>query len=141
MINIDNFKNQVNCLMNIGILEHFTNYKLFCEMFFTSLSQDIFRKLHVSGTASYKITLVHLCICQSVCLSLSFFKIGSLVFSNIVHVIADQDIHWLTEPDFWTKKIWQPEFVPNGSKSGPKLSFWTFSEVWFISFPWNCIQW
>ena len=85
MINIDNFKNQVNCLMNIGILEHFTNYKLFCEMFFTSLSQDIFRKLHVSGTASYEITLVHLCICQSVCLSLSFFKIGSLVFSNIVH--------------------------------------------------------
>ena len=48
-----------------------------------------FWTLDVSQTASYKITLVR----QSVCLSvrpsvrpsLSFLKIGSLVFSNIVH--------------------------------------------------------
>ena len=47
------------------------------------------RMLDVSRTASYEIILVHLSVCQSVCPflrpSLSFFKIGSLVFSDIVH--------------------------------------------------------
>ena len=39
------------------------------------------------------------------------------------------------------KKISRPEFRPNGPNSGPKLGFMPFYQVWFISFPWNCIQW
>ena len=45
--------------------------------------------LDVSQTASYEITLVRQSVCVSacppVCPSLSFLKIGSLVFSDIVH--------------------------------------------------------
>ena len=41
--------------------------------------------LDVSRTASYEITLVYLSVFLFVCPSLSFFKIGSLVFSDIVH--------------------------------------------------------
>ena len=37
------------------------------------------------------------------------------------------------------KKIWGPKFGPNGPKSGPKLGFLSFFQVWFISFPGNCI--
>ena len=48
----------------------------------------IFWMLNISQTASYEITLVRLSVCWSVCpsvrLSLSFLKIGSLVFSDIV---------------------------------------------------------
>ena len=29
-------KNQVNCRLNIEILEHFANYEMFCKMFFSS---------------------------------------------------------------------------------------------------------
>ena len=39
------------------------------------------------------------------------------------------------------KKNWLPEFGPNGPKSGPKLDFLPISQVWFISFPWDLIQW
>ena len=42
--------------------------------------------LDVSRTAPYQITLVRLSVCPSVRQpSLSFLKIGSLVFSDIVH--------------------------------------------------------
>ena len=77
-------------------------------------------------------------LCPSVCLfvhpSLNFLNIGSLVFSNIVH---DNSWPWylVTGGDFW-KKIWWPKF---GLNQG--LGFWLFSQVWFISFPWNWIQW
>ena len=57
--------------------------------------------LHVSQTASYEITCVHLTmrvfVCLSICLSLSFLRIGSLFFYfilfffDIVHT-ADDDI-------------------------------------------------
>ena len=36
---------------------------------------------------------------------------------------------------FLKKKFWQHGFGPNGPKSGPKLGFLPFSQVWFISFP------
>ena len=39
------------------------------------------------------------------------------------------------------KKNWWSEFGPNGPKSGPKLDFLPISQVWFISFSWNRIQW
>ena len=88
-------------------------------------------------TASYQITLVR----PYVCPSLNFLKIGSLGFFDIVH-----DDSWLwylvaDEARFFFKKNWQSEFGPKGPKSGPKLGFLSFSEVWFISFPCNCIQW
>ena len=44
-----------------------------------------FGTLDVSRTASYEITLVHLSVHPSVRPSLSFLKIESLVFSDIVH--------------------------------------------------------
>ena len=56
--------------------------KLGCDFF-------LFWMLDVSQTASYEITLVRQSVCVSacppVCPSLSFLKIGSLVFSDIVH--------------------------------------------------------
>ena len=55
--------------------------------------------LDVNRAASYEITLVRLSclsvclsVCPSVCPSLNFLKIGLLVFSDIAHMIADQDI-------------------------------------------------
>ena len=61
--------------------------------------------------------------CTSVCPSLSFLKIGPLDFSDIVH---DDSWPWYLVTDeawFLKKKI-----------DGPK-----FGQVWFISFPLNCI--
>ena len=36
------------------------------------------------------------------------------------------------------KQFLGPNFGPNGPKSGPKLGFLSFSQVWFISFLLNC---
>ena len=125
--------------------------------------------------------LVRLSICQFICLSLSFLKIGSLVFSDIVR---DDSWPWYLVTDrIWAK--WaeiRPKtgfFLPfsqvfleiacNDSlqqcitssrgkphkkvfgdqiwaEAGQNLawnyySFQPFSQVWFISFPWNYIQW
>ena len=56
-------------------------------------------------------------------LSLNFLKIGSLVFSGIVH---DDSWPWHLVTDrarilTKKKKYWQPEFGLNGPKLGPKL--------------------
>ena len=108
-----------------------------------------------------------------------FLKIGSLVFSDIVH---DDNWTWnlLTdEAGFWNKiknevshhftefgffiflKIacndsLRQYLTSSGGKThkkfflggeggldqlGPKLGFWPFSEVWYSSFPLNCIVW
>ena len=99
--------------------------------------------LSVSPTASYEITLIRLSVCLSCRQSQSFLKIGSLFFSDVIH-----DDSWLrylvTDGARFLKKkkkFWRPEFMPNGSKSCLKLGFLSFSQVWFICFPWNCIQW
>ena len=78
-----------------------------------------------SRTAFYEITLVRLFVCPSVCLSvcpsvppsLSFLKIGLLVFSDIVH---DDSWPWylLTDKARFLKKVLRLEFGPNGSKLG-----------------------
>ena len=39
------------------------------------------------------------------------------------------------------EKNWDSWFVSNGPKSGPKLGFLPFCQVWFISFSLNCIEW
>ena len=36
---------------------------------------------------------------------------------------------------FLKKKFWRLEFGPNEPKSGARLSFLPFSQVWFITFP------
>ena len=71
----------------------------------------------------------------------SILKIGSIVFSDIVQ---DDSWPWYLVTDkarFLRKKIWQPKFGANRPKSRPELGFLLFSQVWFISFPWDCIQW
>ena len=84
-------------------------------------------------------------VCPSVRPSVTKFTQDWIIsfFLILYMMIADHDVWWLTEPDFWKKKQknWQPEFGLNGSKSDSKLVFLRFLQVWFISFPWNCIQW
>ena len=84
---------------------------------------------------------VRLSVCLSVRPSLSFLKIGSLVFSDIVqgdswpwYVVTD-------EARFAGERLAAQIWAKNRLKSGPKLVFLPFSQVWFISFPWNCMQW
>ena len=81
--------------------------------------------LGVSWTASYEITVFHLSVSLSVCPSLTFLKIGLLVFS-IVH---DDNWPWylVTDKARFFKKNWWPEFGSNGPKLGQKNRFfWHF---------------
>ena len=85
-----------------------------------------------------------LSVCPSVYSSvrplLSFLKIGSLVFSDIIH---DDSWPWylLTDRARFLKKILVTQMSgPDGTKSGPKIGFLPFSQVWFISFLWNYTQ-
>ena len=151
--------------------------------------------LNISQTASHEITLVHLSVCPSIRLSLSFQYIGLIVFS---HIVYDDSWRWYLLTDgarFSKKKICGPNLDPS-SQTGVqkrvfyhfpkwdslvfleiacndglqqcltpsrgkihekkfeiqiwakrakiihlKLLFLSFSQVWFISFPWNSIQW
>ena len=83
---------------------------------------------------------VYLSACLSVRSSPNFLKIGSLVFYNIVH--GDSWAWYLLtgEATFLKKKKWRPEFGRNEPKSGPKSGFSSFSWIWTIDFPWNCIR-
>ena len=68
--------------------------------------------------------------------SLNFFKIESLVFSDIV--LDDWPWYLVTdEARFLKKKIL---LVRIWARWGLKLGFLPFSQVWLISFPWNWIQ-
>ena len=55
----------------------------------TAVYFSFYQTLNVSRTTSYEITLVRLSVPLSVCPSarpsLSFLKIGSIVFSDVVH--------------------------------------------------------
>ena len=99
--------------------------------------------LDVSRSASYETNLVYPFICPSVSLSLSFLKIVSLAFSDIVH---DDSWPWylVTDEDRYLKKDnWRPEFGPKEPKSGPKLGFRDFIEfesLFFIEIAYN-IAW
>ena len=89
-------------------------------------------------SASYEITLLRLLVCPPIT---EFSQDCSISFFEIVH-----DYSWLSYlvivgARFLRQKIWQPAFGANGPKSGPKLVFLPFPQVWFISFPWNWIQW
>ena len=73
------------------------------------------------------------------CPSPSFLKIGLLVFSDIVH---QDSWPWYLVTDkarFLKKKIWRSKLVSNVPKLDQRLGFLSFFQVWFISFPENCI--
>ena len=70
-----------------------------------------------------------------------FLEFGSLslhtmITWNNVQILADVK---LTKIFFFFKG--GSKFGPNGLKLGPKLGSLPFSEVWFVSFPGNCIRW
>ena len=100
---------------------------LFLSMFLISCKHKWFWTLDVGRTASYE---NHSCpsVCLSVRLSLSFLKIGSLVFSDIVH---NDSWSWYLAR-FLKKKKRQSEFGPSRPKSGPKWGFLPFYWVWII---------
>ena len=79
--------------------------------------------LDVSRTASHKINFIRLAAHPS----LSFLMIWSLVFPDIVH-----DESW-PKADFSKQKFC--------SRVGPETRFLPVSQVWFITLPWNCMQW
>ena len=97
-------------------------YYIFKEFIYSFI---LFWALEVSRTASYEITVVRLSVCPSVRPSvrlsvrpsLSFLKIESLVFSDIVH---NDSWAWdlLTDGARFLKNNWRPKFGPNGTKSG-----------------------
>ena len=74
----------------------------------------------------------------SVRTSLIFLKTGSLAFSDIVPddswplYLVTNEARFLKKK----KKNWRPGFGP---KSGPKLGFLLFSQIWFTSFLLYCI--
>ena len=78
----------------------------------------------------------HPSVCLSVCLcvqrSLDFLKIGSLLFSDILH-----DYCWpwylVTDETIFLKKNWWSKFGCNGCKSSPKFSH-NFLEVGSLVF-------
>ena len=80
--------------------------------------------LDPSWTASNEITLVRLSVCPSV---ITFFKIESLVFFDIVH---DDRWPWYLV----TEEESGPEFGPNGRKLDSKWGFLPISWVWIICF-------
>ena len=83
-------------------------------MFEVNIIDKSYWTLDVIQTASYEILLVRL----SVCPSLNFLKIGSIVFHGILH---DDSFPWYLATEGG------PEFGPNGVKSGPELGFSLFS--------------
>ena len=108
------------------LIENWKNWNIFDLFFFeffsesniylSNFQQINFWTLDFSCTGSYEITLIRL----SVPLSLSFLKITSLAFSDIVSGDG-----WFSD---WQNQIfakekernWRPEFRPNEPKSDPK---------------------
>ena len=64
-------------------------------------------------------------------------KFGSLVFLELYTVIACNNVEHLVE-EKPRKKFGGTNLGKNRQKSGPKIVFLPFSQVWFISFPLNC---
>ena len=82
------------------------------------LLQFYFWKLNVSRAAFYEFILVCLSVCLSVRTSLNFLKIGSLIFSDIVH---DDNWPWYLVTDeaiFLKKKIGSPNLGPTSLNKG-----------------------
>ena len=67
-------------------------------------------------------------------------KFGSLVFLDVAYNDSLQQCLTSSRGKIHEKNFW-PKFLPKGPKSGSKLGFLSFSQVWFLSFPLNCIGW
>ena len=110
-------------LLLTQVLICFKSWMLLTEMIFLVVVFSIWA-LNFIGTASYEITLVRL----SVRPLLSFLKIASLVFSDIVHY--DRWPRYpVTDEIRFLKKNWRLEFGLNGPNSRPKLGFLPFFQV------------
>ena len=70
-----------------------------------------------------------------------FLKFGSLVFLEIAYNDSFQQFLTSSRSKTYKKNFGGPNLAQNRSKLGPKLSFLSFSQVWFIIFPGNSIQW
>ena len=70
----------------------------------------------------------------------AIFSFGSLVFLEIEYNDSLQQFITSSRGKTHEKKFWGPNLGHNMPKSGPKLVFLPFSQVWFISFPLNCIR-
>ena len=95
-----------------------------------------FWTLDVSRTASYEITLVR----QYVCLSVSFLKIASLIFSDIGH--DDSWIRYLvTDEARFLKKNLAARICAKWTKIGPKTRFFyhffKFGSLVFLEITYN----
>ena len=70
------------------------------------------------------------------------------VFASLVHqfslsfnaMIASKNVQQLVERKINDKKFFGAKFGPEEDKSGPKLCFLPFSQVWFITFLLNYIE-
>ena len=112
------------------------------SLFFTKLF-IYYWTFNVSPTVSYEITLFRLSFCHSFCLSvcpsvcksvrpsLTFLKIGSLVYSDIVH--------YNSLP--WNLMTAEARFLRNLGPSGLNQVWNQVFWVWIILVPWNCIRW
>ena len=63
-----------------------------------------------------------------------FLKFGSLVFLEIAYNDSVQQSVTSSRGKIHEKSFWGPKFVPKGPKSGLKLGFLSFSQVWFLGF-------
>ena len=103
-----------------------------------------FWTLGISWTAFYEITLVRLYIRSSVYPSVrpSVTKFSQdWIISFFWYAHYDSWPWYLVTDKARLKKKWRPQFGPNRLNSAPKLGFLPLAQVWFISFPWYCIQW
>ena len=145
-LSLSRFK-KVFLLLEVIIFRFYTLFQIFfysvflLNKKFLSLYINVGRSTLVGQRPMKSLRSVCLSVCPSIRPSLSSLKIWSLVFSDIVH---DDSWPWYLVVDrarFLKKKNWCPKFGSNGPNSNPKLFFLLFSQVCFISFPWNCIQW
>ena len=92
--------------------------------------------LNVSRTASYEITLV--CLSVRPFITKFFSRLDNQTLDNCIMISK-----YGRSQIFEKKENWRTEFGRVGPKSDQKLGgfFWPFSQVWFFSFPSNCIQW
>ena len=115
-----------------------------------SLEFGIGRSTLVGQCPMKSLSTVCWSVCPLVCLSVrqsvhpsvtkSCQDLITSFFLILYMMITVQDIYWLTKPDFW-KKFDGPNLAQMGQNQVRNCSLLPFFQVWFISFPWNCIQW
>ena len=67
------------------------------------------------------------------------FKFGSLVYLESAYNDCLQQCITSIRGKIPEKKVLGPKFGPKGPKLGLKVGFLLLSQVWFVSFPLNCL--